>query len=78
MCAVVKALYSKSYLYHNVDMLHVRVFMYIILAYAGLYVHVFESTTYTTFTHSLSCDCTHCIYIHIYVHVVDLNVHKES
>ena len=29
MCAVVKALYSKSYLYHNVDMLHVRVFIYI-------------------------------------------------
>ena len=33
MCAVVKALYSKSYLYHNVDMLHVRVFMYIVYVY---------------------------------------------
>ena len=42
---VVKALYSKSSLYHNVDMLHVRVLIYMLIhihvhVYMHVYVHV--------------------------------------
>ena len=45
MCAVVKALYSKSYLYHNVDMLHVRVFMYMYSVYIYMYIHYIHTCT---------------------------------
>ena len=31
---------SKSYLYHNVDMLHVRVFMYSMVRTLYMYMHV--------------------------------------